>query len=887
MLLALALCLGLLPAVTLTAAADDKVPDTTTYPIWIGGEQVNENNRDKLSDNHWSYDPSTHTLTLSGYSYSGQGYNYSGSYYAGIYYNGADALTVSLSGENSVTQTKGWGDPGDCPIVIDSTAALTVAGSGSLTAQQGDTWNYGPAILSSGPITFSGGTVKAVGAYYNGIKAPSVTVKSTVTSVDVKGCGDSAKAIDGTLINELAGIGYNQWNQPTKIEANTTGEALTYRHVVFPIAQYTIVFDADGGSGSMDDVTVEEGESYELPSCGFDPPKDKKFNWWDVHGVDLIGTPGTPVVITSGCLDENGVVPIKAKWIDTEKAPAATIKTAPEAENLTYSSQGQTLVTAGEAEGGAIWYIIGENATDAPDSGWSKDIPEGTSVGTYYVWYKAVGDNSHKDSEAACCTAKIDKGTQTIVAENVTATYGDTDKSISATTDGDGAISYAVKDGSEDYIDADASTGALTIKKVPADGKAYVTVTAAETSSYLQATNEVTVTISKANAVPATVTANNRTYDKTEKPLVTVDESTLAGGKMQYALGTDATTAPTSGWSTAIPKATDIGTYYVWYKVVGDETHNDSEPASVEVKINTVDKTDLNKAIKAAKDYYDSIKDNSSYEDIAAKLKDEITKAEAVAANDNVTLIEVVAAEKNISVADAEAAKDAAEVDKTKAEAAQKAAEEAKAKAEAAQKAAEDAKTKAEAAQKAAEEAKATAEAAQKAAEDAAAQAVADKEAAEAARDKAEAAQKAAEAAKATAEAALKAAEEAKAKAEAAKAEAEAACKEAEERAAKAEQNVFHPLEQVQLRKFKVAGKKVTVKWIAVDGAKGYQVIIARNKKCTKKAKTYTVKGAAQVKKVIRKDKKGRYFVKVRAYKTLNGNTVYGKFSKVRKVRIK
>ena len=32
------------------------------------------------------------------------------------------------------------------------------------------------------------------------------------------------------------------------------------------------------------------------------------------------------------------------------------------------------------------------------------------------------------------------------------------------------------------------------------------------------------------------------------------------GGEMQYALDTDATTAPTDGWSTSILTATDVGT---------------------------------------------------------------------------------------------------------------------------------------------------------------------------------------------------------------------------------------------------------------------------------------------------------------------------------------
>ncbi len=89
----------------------------------------------------------------------------------------------------------------------------------------------------------------------------------------------------------------------------------------------------------------------------------------------------------------------------------------------------------------------------------------------------------------------------------------------------------------------------------------------------------------KANAVAATVTANNRTYDGTDKPLVTADNSTLVGGTMQYAIGTSATTAPTNGWSTSIPKATAAGTYYVWYKAVGDADHSDSEAKCLTVKI--------------------------------------------------------------------------------------------------------------------------------------------------------------------------------------------------------------------------------------------------------------------------------------------------------------
>ena len=57
------------------------------------------------------------------------------------------------------------------------------------------------------------------------------------------------------------------------------------------------------------------------------------------------------------------------------------------------------------------------------------------------------------------------------------------------------------------------------------------------------------------------------------------------GGTMQYAVGTDDETPPTEGWSTGIPSATNIGTYYVWYRVVGDEDHFDSVEVCVTVTI--------------------------------------------------------------------------------------------------------------------------------------------------------------------------------------------------------------------------------------------------------------------------------------------------------------
>ena len=85
----------------------------------------------------------------------------------------------------------------------------------------------------------------------------------------------------------------------------------------------------------------------------------------------------------------------------------SAVKKAPEAKTLTYTGSAQELVTTGTAEGGTMQYALGKDATTAPTEGWGTSIPTATNAGTYYVWYKAVGDNDHADSEAAMTEVTI------------------------------------------------------------------------------------------------------------------------------------------------------------------------------------------------------------------------------------------------------------------------------------------------------------------------------------------------------------------------------------------------------------------------------------------------------------------------------------------------
>ena len=90
-----------------------------------------------------------------------------------------------------------------------------------------------------------------------------------------------------------------------------------------------------------------------------------------------------------------------------------------------------------------------------------------------------------------------------------------------------------------------------------------------------------------------------------------------------------------------------------------------------------------------------------------------------------------------------------------------------------------------------------------------------------------------------------------------------------------------------QTAKVKAGKKKLTVTWKKDKAVSGYQIKVA-TKKNFKGAKTYTVKSYKTYKKVIKKLKsKKKYYVKVRAYKTVGKSKVYGAYSAVRSCKVK
>ena len=91
-------------------------------------------------------------------------------------------------------------------------------------------------------------------------------------------CGFTAPAGQEFKAWEIGGIEYNAGDDYVVL-GNTEIKALWKDSAVIPTT-FTITFNANGGTGSMEPVTVEEGSRYPLPACGFIPPVNMQFSGW-------------------------------------------------------------------------------------------------------------------------------------------------------------------------------------------------------------------------------------------------------------------------------------------------------------------------------------------------------------------------------------------------------------------------------------------------------------------------------------------------------------------------------------------------------------------------------------------------------------------------------
>ena len=96
------------------------------------------------------------------------------------------------------------------------------------------------------------------------------------------------------------------------------------------------------------------------------------------------------------------------------------------------------------------------------------------------------------------------------------------------------------------------------------------------------------------------------------------------------------------------------------------------------------------------------------------------------------------------------------------------------------------------------------------------------------------------------------------------------------------------PPARANIKKLQSKKKTVVVLWNTISDARGYQVQLSTDKKFKKNKKSYSIGNQKANKKTVKKLKaKKKYFVRVRAYKVVDGEKIYGKWSKIRNIKTK
>ena len=205
------------------------------------------------------------------------------------------------------------------------------------------------------------------------------------------------------------------------------------------------------------------------------------------------------------------------------------------------------------AQGALTYSITGANTTGSSVSG--KVLTVGATTGSFTLKVDAAATGNYNAATKNVTVTVTAKEVQTITAGDVSATYGDTNAKVVGSSNGDGAITYAVT-GVAGVVEVDSNTGALTIKKA---GAATVTITAAETGDYATATKSVTINVAQKDVTITGLGAANKVYDGNTTATVTgtadvagkvgSDDVTVTGGTATFAdknVGTGKTVTFTS-----------------------------------------------------------------------------------------------------------------------------------------------------------------------------------------------------------------------------------------------------------------------------------------------------------------------------------------------------
>ena len=361
-------------------------------------------------------------------------------------------------------------------------------------------------------------------------------------STEIVYCGDdtaAAPGVDAFEVNSGVTPKYT-WYQGDVTTSDLSGGQSLGEIAPKELGTYTLVVTADG-------VKQEDGTVYTAAELRVKVKITK---------AQLEGT-----VTIDGTLRCNETVTINTKGITNEKPG-------------TYSYQ---------------WYRIDEDKK-------VTEIANATGE-SYELTTEDIGKKIKVVVTSAYCEGSLEAATDTFVDKlQGTATITSISGQLSKDWNGETIVTPLVDttnnkgESNENVIfEYKKSTEEAYTQTAPTDAGTYdVRVRVKEDAIYHEAVSEpVTYTIAKVDATVknAPIAVENLTYDQGKNITLINEESaasasaSVTGGELQYAFSENGT------YSTSLPTVTEAGTYSVYYKVVGDRNHNDTEPVKIDVTV--------------------------------------------------------------------------------------------------------------------------------------------------------------------------------------------------------------------------------------------------------------------------------------------------------------
>ena len=256
-------------------------------------------------------------------------------------YNGSELVANVIgydSGTMNITGNTGT-DAGDYTVSVTSKTGKWADGS---TDAVTTAWSIGKATQEA-PVGLNGVAPSAEGGSDGKITGVDATMEYRIAGAS------SYAACSGTEIENLSAGNYfvryaEDRNHFASSDAEVTvGDGET-------LADCTITFNGNGGSGSMDSVTIKAETNYILPACGFTAPADQEFKAWEIGDTEYkVGDSYTV----------NGDIEIKALWKNSVITPTTY--------TVTVSNDGNGTGTATPSTAAAGTTII---LTATPDKGY-------------------------------------------------------------------------------------------------------------------------------------------------------------------------------------------------------------------------------------------------------------------------------------------------------------------------------------------------------------------------------------------------------------------------------------------------------------------------------------------------------------------------------------